>query len=634
LREEQQREMTIDLGFAYFTLPNSHKKSSGNDDSTVVGIVDVPGHIDFIENMLAGVGGIDAALLIIAADEGPMPQTREHLAILNLLQIERGIVVLTKTDLAPDLDWAALVTDDIRKLLAPTPLANAPIVPVSARQGKGLKELVTELQKLLRDLPARPDLGKPRLPIDRVFSVAGFGTVVTGTLIDGSLAVGDEIELMPVGLNARVRGLQTHGKKLERAQPGSRVAVNISGVSLDQVRRGYTLAKPNTLHPSKLIDVQISVVGSDMFAEKRTWGGIKHNLEVKFFCGSAETLGRIKLLTRQGDGGDSNIADHATARSQNTWAQLELADNVALARGDRFIIRLPSPSVTIGGGVVIDPNPIVRYRRRGGQVSHDVLDRLNAVLKGSPADRISAVLRANGFVFENELANRAKTTDEETREGIAELVRQQQAQVIDGVAGLIETWCNAHRQAVALLTSFHKAQPLADGMPRDTLRSRMSLTPKPFAALLRWCASPPEGDPTTPIHDQGETVQLSTHRVEFNAQQQKTVDALLRQMRAQQWNTPLVRDCKVLLGDDVYDVLIRQGKMVQVSDDVVFLAETYHTAIKQVREIIKRDGQITAAVARDTFNTSRKYVLGLLEHLDAMGMTKRVGDARVLLKDQ
>ena len=205
LIEEQKREMTIDLGFAYLTLPTQAKD--------VVDIIAVPGHIDFIENMLAGVGGIDAALLIIAADEGPMPQTREHLAILDLLKVKRGIVALTKTDLVPDPEWLPLVIDDIRVLLAPTPLANAPIMPVSARQGKGLKELLVELNKLLRDLPLPTDLGKPRLPIDRVFTIAGFGTVVTGTLVEGGLAIGDEVAIMPKGTLVRVRGLQTHGKK-------------------------------------------------------------------------------------------------------------------------------------------------------------------------------------------------------------------------------------------------------------------------------------------------------------------------------------------------------------------------------------------------------------------------------------
>ncbi|MCW1969953.1 MAG: selenocysteine-specific translation elongation factor, partial [Anaerolineae bacterium] len=365
LIEEQKREMTIDLGFAYLTLPTQAKD--------VVGIIDVPGHIDFIENMLAGVGGIDAALLVIAADEGPMPQTREHLAILDLLKVKRGIVALTKTDLAPDPDWIPLVIEDIRALLAPTPLATAPILPVSARQGKGLKELLAELGKLLRDLPPPNDLGKPRLPIDRVFTVAGFGTVVTGTLVDGALSVGDEVAMMPKGALARVRGLQTHGKKIEQAQPGSRVAVNLTGVTLDEVRRGDTLAKPSQLTPSTRIDVQIELRDWQSGTHAPT-SRLRHNTQVMLFCGAAETLATVKVLE----------GSEIVAGDSSGFAQLELHAPVAVGRGDRFILRLPSPSVTIGGGTGVDPQPPLRYRRRGGSVGDGGLSRLDATPEGTP----------------------------------------------------------------------------------------------------------------------------------------------------------------------------------------------------------------------------------------------------------
>ena len=334
LREEQLREMTIDLGFVWLTLPNQQP----------VSIVDVPGHIDFIENMLAGVGGVDAALLVIAADEGPMPQTREHLAILNLLHVPRTVVALTKADLAPDAAWLELVGAEVRKTLSGTLFADAPIVPLSARTGQGLPELLHVLQSTLEEvrdkresgLLGKRDIGRARLPVDRVFSMPGFGTVVTGTLLDGCLALGDEVEILPQGATARVRGLQTHRQKVERAQPGSRAAINLAGVAVDEVRRGNVVARPGLLKPTALLDVQLELLAAPFWR-----GTLAHHTELKFFCGAGETLARVRLL---------EAAELAPGALE--WAQLELAEPVAVANGDRFIVRLPSPSATLGGGVV------------------------------------------------------------------------------------------------------------------------------------------------------------------------------------------------------------------------------------------------------------------------------------------
>ncbi|MCS7039851.1 MAG: selenocysteine-specific translation elongation factor, partial [Caldilineales bacterium] len=279
LAEEQARGMTIDLGFAWMDLPTGE----------AVGIVDVPGHIDFIHNMLAGVGGIDAALFVVAADEGVMPQTREHLDILDLLEVERGVVALTKTDLIDDPDWLALVEEEVRDLLAPTRLAAAPIVPVSAHTGAGLDALRQALATVLAAAPPRPDLGRPRLPIDRVFTIAGFGTVVTGTLVDGSLRLGDEVVIVPGGIPARIRGLQTHKKKREVAVPGSRVAVNLTGVRPDQIERGRVLTYPNLLRETLRVDVRLRVL-ADAPAP------LRHNMVVTFHSAAAETAGRLRLL--------------------------------------------------------------------------------------------------------------------------------------------------------------------------------------------------------------------------------------------------------------------------------------------------------------------------------------------------
>src|SRR6202142_1946836 len=352
LKEEQAREMTIDLGFGWLTMP----------DGEEIGIVDVPGHRDFIENMLAGVGGIDAVLLVVAVDEGVMPQTREHLAILDLLQIPAGLIVLTKTDLITDKDWLDAIEADVRTAVKDTVLNDAPVVRVSARTGSGLNGLKITLSEILHQKPARPDLGRPRLPIDRVFSISGFGTVVTGTLSDGHLTVGDEIQILPSGLTGRVRGLQTHKKKEDRALPGTRTAVNISGLGTDQIRRGEVLIHPGQYRVTRRLDARFRLLADASSA-------IQHNTEVKVFLGTAETVAALRLLGKE-----------ELQPGQEGWIQLELRDPVVAVRGDRYILRRPSPSETLGGGAIVDAQPRNRHKRFG----NEILKSLSSLAKGSP----------------------------------------------------------------------------------------------------------------------------------------------------------------------------------------------------------------------------------------------------------
>jgi len=364
LKEERVREMTIDLGFGWLELPSGEE----------VGIVDVPGHRDFIENMLAGVGGIDAALFVVAADEGVMPQTREHLAILDTLQIQGGVVALTKIDMVDDLDWLTLVEEDVRQVLSGTTLENARILRVSARKREGIGELIQALSDCLAHRPPRPDLGRPRLPVDRVFSVAGFGTVVTGTLSDGKLRVGDEVELLPRSLRGRVRGLQTHKRKEEVAVPGSRTAVNISGIPQEQVLRGDVLTHSGDYHPTRRLDARFRLLSD---ASKP----LTHNREVKLFIGAAETLARVRLL-----------GSELINPGEEGWLQLELREPVVAMRGDRYILRRPSPGETLGGGAVVDPHPTGRHKR----FSQGLTDRLESLARGTPAEVLAQALLSLG----------------------------------------------------------------------------------------------------------------------------------------------------------------------------------------------------------------------------------------------
>ena len=328
LAEEKARQMTIDLGFAHLGLPSGRR----------IGIVDVPGHERFIKNMLAGVGGIDAALLIVAADEGPKPQTFEHLAILDLLDVSLGVIVLTKRDLV-DAEWLEFVTEETREAVASSLLRDAPIVAVSAATGEGLPDLLETLDNVLARGTRRASGGGARVPIDRVFSVSGFGTVVTGTLLGGELTIGQELELMPARVPTRVRGLQTHGQRVERVPPGSRVAVNVANLAVEDIRRGDVLAVPGLLQPTQRLDVQLRLLPS---APKT----LKQNDLVDFFTGSREAPAWLTLLDRE------RIEPGETA-----WVQLRFREAVVALRGDRFIIRQPSPSLTIGGGVIIAANP-------------------------------------------------------------------------------------------------------------------------------------------------------------------------------------------------------------------------------------------------------------------------------------
>ena len=372
LREEKEREMTIDLGFAWLTLPNGES----------VGVVDVPGHRDFIENMLAGVGGIDAALFIVAADEGVMPQTREHLAILDLLGIDRGIVALTKLDMAESEEWVELVAADVSETLEGTALEGAPIIPVSARTGQGLDELTTALQEMLSQVEPRRDRGRPRLPVDRVFSISGFGTVVTGTLADGCFEVGQEVEILPQGLKARVRGLQTHKQKVERVSPGSRVAMNLTGVGKADLKRGDVITIPGWLRPTVLVDVQLRYLPDTLQSGSgQALRPLRHNTQLKFFSGAAETLARVRILGQE-----------TLPPGQTGWVQLRLQEPMTLVKGDRFIVRRPSPPTTVGGGVAVDPNPGRKHRR----FRPEVLDRLETLAQGSPAEILLQALERQG----------------------------------------------------------------------------------------------------------------------------------------------------------------------------------------------------------------------------------------------
>lgn len=605
LKEEQERGMTIDLGFAWLALPGGE----------AVSIIDVPGHEDFINNMLAGVGGIDAALLVVAADDGVMPQTREHLAILDLLRVKTGIVALTKVDLIDDPEWLEMVSADVTELLQGTCLEGAEVVPVSAKTGQGLDELVAKLERLLTETAPRVDLGRPRLAIDRVFTMPGFGTIVTGTLIDGRLSLGQEVEILPQGLKARIRGLQVHKRKVQEAHPGSRVAINLTGVSNDELARGQVVTLPGWLVPTQSVGVQLQVLRS---APKP----LRHGAEVEFFCGAAQVMARVRLL-----GADEIGPGH------EGWAQLLLREPTALERNDRFILRQPSPSLTIGGGVVVDPHISQRLRRS----RPDTVERLKTLASGIPEQALLEALRRQEPCPLRELVRQSGLPAATAEEAIRRLLAAGNVIVLgagghDGSeevpdrANLISAsgWTALLSRLTSLLADYHRQYPLRAGMPREEVKSRLRLDGRAFneAVELAICQGKVAGAEAI--------LRLPEHEVRFAPEDRAKVNALLAAYARNPYSPPSIAEAEAQVGPDVLAALFDKGMLIKVSPEICFLPQTYERMVRQVVDHIKKNGKTNVAQLRDMFGTSRKYVLPFLEHLDEIKVTRRVGDDRVL----
>ena len=601
LKEEKEREMTIELGFAWLALPNGD----------TVSVVDVPGHEHFIKNMLAGVGGIDAALLVVAADEGVMPQTREHLAILDLLHVSAGVVALTKIDLVRDPDWLELVQDDVASVLAGTSLAGAKIVPVSARTGQGLDELTRQIQAALESTPSREDRGKPRLPIDRVFSMAGFGTVVTGTLLDGIFEVGQEVGIVPGEKRARIRGLQVHKEKVQRALPGHRVAVNLTGVAKADLIRGQVVTLPGQLRPTRLVDVWLRVIPDAPRS-------LSHDFRVEFFTGAAEAEAKVRILQGKEIGPD-----------QQGWGQMVLAKPVAAIRGDRFIIRQPSPGLTLGGGVILDPHPHGRHRLN----RPEVIARLEKLAHGTPQDLLLQTLEAMGPSLGGEVINRSQLPVREAEAILARLLEEGHVVALDQStdeppsARLVlakATLSTLASKIEDLLEGYHGTHPLRAGMPREEVKSRLRLDARPFNAVVSHMVA------EDLVKEDGALLSLPGHRVTFEPELQSRVDRLMGRFRANPYAPPSVAESQQEIGNEALMALIERGDLIRVNEGVIFSAQAYREMVDRVVDHIEAEGATTVGQVRDLFGTSRKYALALMEHLDEERITQRRGDERVL----
>ena len=592
LPEEKEREMTVDLGFAWMTLPSGRE----------VSIVDVPGHERFIKNMLAGVGGIDLALLIVAADESVMPQTREHLAILDILQVARGLVVVTKTDLV-DAELVELVMAEVEDTLAGTSFEGCPMVGVSAYTHDGLDELRQIIDGILDETDARRDLGRPRLPIDRCFTISGFGTVVTGTLIDGSLAVGQEIELAGSQQRARIRGLQSHKTHVTSAEPGVRLAVNLSGISRDDIQRGEILTSPGWLRPANRLDARLRMVNDAPHP-------LKHNEGITFHLFTSESPARARLLDAE-----------QLAPGSEGWVQLLLSEPLPLVKGDYFVVR--SADSTLGGGQVVDPHPKRRHRR----FDPNVAERLMLLDEGASEDVIVSVAEQWGPCGLTDLSRRANLPREEALERATVLAEEGELVALgdlatDGDAVVYSSlgWGTLKGRLATALRSYHDQYPLRKGPPAQEVRSRLGLSQPVYLRALSLLTA--EGF----VAEDGQAVRLPGHEVHFTPRVELQVTRFLESLEKEPYSPPTDNQPD----SEVVGVLVEQGRVVRVGDSVVFAAEAYHHMTGRIVEHLQEHGSITVAEARTLFDTSRKYILPLLERMDQEQITRRSGDERVL----
>jgi len=600
LQEEKKRGITIELGFAHLDW----------EDGTQAGIVDVPGHEKFIKNMLAGAGGIDLAMLVVAADEGFMPQTVEHLGILSLLGIKEGLVVITKADTV-DPEWVDMIREDVKEQVKGTFLENKPIMAVSAYTGEGIPELREHLRNLVQQTGEKSLRTPFRLPVDRVFSVEGFGTVVTGTLIEGSMSEDEIAELVPSGLTAKIRNLQVHGKDVTTAYAGQRVAVNLAGLKKSDIQRGDAVAKPGTVHVGQMLDVRLQ----NLKGSQRV---ILNNSQVHFYHGSSVLLAKVVLLDRDKlEPGDS------------CYAQVRFTDNIAAKAGDRFVIRFYSPLETIGGGVVLEDAPL--RHKRGDKA---VLEALKIKESGSGDQKVIQTIAEEGIALPDckKLAARLAMDEGELQHELEQLVSRGKAlEILPGrylaSSVLDKQWDNCQK----LLSDYHGKNPLHAGMRLAELRQKLfPKTDLPVAdGILRELQA--EGK----IKRVADRYALQEFEVKLTKRQNAFKDKLMKIYRDAGLEAPSTDEVWPMFqpkekdeAKQVLESLVSGGQLVMLSPQIVVYKDVYAALLTTLKEWFAQHETVTLAEYRDKMNTSRKYALAALEYFDRNHMTKKDGDFR------
>ena len=609
LPEEKRRGITIDLGFADLQL-----------DDLKLGFVDVPGHERFIKNMLAGAHGVDLLALVIAADEGVMPQTREHFDICRLLGVRNGLVVITKRDLVED-EMLPLVEDEARELVKGSFLEMAPVLTVSAKTGVGLDELKRHLTELGRRVPPRSSDFTMRLPIDRAFSMKGFGAVVTGTLISGQIDEGEEIELLPLGARVRVRGLQVHGQPVKRAHAGQRTAVNIAGVETAQIERGMVLAPARRLRPTQIIDVWIDVL-PDVARPLRS------RSRVHFHIGAAEVLGRVTVL----DGGSEIPA------GGGALAQIRLEAPVVALHDDRFILRSYSPADTIGGGKIVNPFA-PRHRRKE---IDETVELLRSLMSSDRATKFAAFVRAaqKHGVRVSDVAAATGWTDDVLAQAASEATKKQSVVEAGGVYVSNESFAELSRAVVTELERHHKREPLARGMLRETLREKLfaHCLPELFGAVVGYLET--KGD----VVSEKDVIRTSRHRADLSDSDAKFSAQIEKLYLDAGVEAPSIEEAMARAGvaaaqrgqaRKILQLLLDGRKLVRISSDMFMhpqVVEALKTKLQEYASQHEPDRTIDVPTFKNLAGVSRKYAIPLLEYFDREQLTRRMGDKRTILK--
>lgn len=603
LKEEKERGITIELGFASLRLPNGLH----------IGIVDVPGHERFIKNMVAGAAGIDLVALVVAADEGVMPQTKEHLDICSLLGIQKGIVALTKADMVGE-DWRTLVMEDLREFLQGTFLADAPIVPCSAVTGDGLQDFLTALAEVAAGVVKRPDAGMFRLPVDRVFTMKGFGTVVTGTAVSGSISIGGEVEIMPTGIRAKVRGIQVHSEPVEKAGAGLRTAVNIQGLEKASVVRGDVLSTPGALIPTQRMDVHFHYLPINK-------KNIKSRTYVRFHAGTSEIIARLAFLSHE-----------YLAPGQNDFAQLFLEKSTVLVAGDRFVIRSYSPVTTIGGGIILDPMARKHRHRETG-----LPREMETLLGGTDGERLEVILRRAGLKGSTTPELVVRTGMDRKRIGrlLEDLFSRRLALLLDADEQRVISIEPYRRLLDALLNEiqvYHEKNPLKEGMPREELRSTIGAYhhPKLFATALR------ELERTGRVVMDRESVRLPGHRVSLDDDLARLKQTITTMFREAALSPPTVKELlesfpgKSRAVIDVLKLLTEESTLIKVTEDLYYDRSVLEDLREDYRTLLMKNGSATPATFKELTGLTRKFIIPLMEYFDRTKLTIRTGEHRIL----
>lgn len=603
LKEEKTRGITIELGFSHLELPGG----------MLLGIVDVPGHEKFVKNMVAGATGIDLVALVIAADEGVMPQTKEHLEICQLLDIRHGLVVLTKIDMV-DEEWLDLVKEDVREYLSNTFLADAPVVEVSSVTGRGLDEMVDILDTLVSGIPEKDTGHLYRLPIDRVFTMKGFGTVITGTSISGEIGNGEDVTIYPQEISSRIRGLQVHNKEVEKARAGLRTAVNLQGLEKEAIRRGDVLASKGSLRKTMMMDVSLDLLPA---AARK----LKNRAKARFHTGTSEIISTVVLLDKD-----------ELAQGESCFAQIRLNEPTAVLRNDRFVLRSYSPVRTIGGGVILNPLP-----RKKKRFSERVLSEMEILNSGDTNDIMKLFVAEGRFqgISKGELSFLVNMSRKKLEEALKPLLAKKSLILYNKEGELLihrDLYDTAVNQILETLAEYHKKYPLKAGLQKEELRSRTAgaKNQRLFVSLVNRLIK----DGT--LVQEKESLRLKEHRVTLAADQEKTRKEIKEIYRKSGLQPPYFKEIKERFagstGPEVLEFMVKDGVLVKVKEDLYFYKESVGQLEKKLVDFLREKGEITTPQFKEMTGISRKYTIPLIEYFDRCQLTVRVGDNRVLRK--